>query len=282
MINDTMIANGIGLVKTYLPNLFEYISEKDFEQYLRKSYNYSEENGGGTPYNNFLVTFFKLIEEHYTNSSFEIREEFGYFNFLLGKFKEFGNPKNFRSLILSTLNNFKSNNFKHVLGEIAACVNISNKANFVKYETVFDNGKSIDFHFEMEKQDFYIDVVSFDFNSKKYEKEKFKKFLDGRLLQKFEYKSKKLSDDLKKRIVIYPILYGFTIEIIKEQEEYLKSIHLARFDKIGFQSFEPKCFGNIQGTFFNLFSIDEIVNFEKYYKSNNKSQIGSLRAQYEQ
>jgi len=265
-----MIENGIGVIKTYLPNLFVYISEKEFEKYLRKSYIHSEENGGRTPHNNFLVTFFKLIEEHYTNTSSELREEFGYFNFLLGKHKEFGNPKNFKNLIISTLNNFKSNNFKHILGEIAACVDISNKANFIKYETVLENGKSIDFHFEMEKHDFYIDVVSFEFDAKKYEKENFKKFLDGRLLQKFEDKSKNLSDDLKKQIVVYPILYGFTVEIIKEQEEYLKSIHLARFDNIGFQSFEPKCFGKIQGTFFNLFSIDEIVNFEKYYKSNRQ------------
>lgn len=266
MITDTMIANGIGLMKMYLPNLFEFISENEFEQYLRKSYNHSEEHGGGTPYNNFLVTFFKLIEEHYTNSSSEIRNEFGYFNFLLGKFKEYGNARDFKNLILSSLNNFKANNFKHILGEIAACVDLSNKGKFIKYERVLENGKSLDFHFQMENQDFYIDVVNIDFDASKYEKENFQKFLDGRLLQKFESKSINLSDETKTQIVIYPILYGFTVEIIKEQEEYLKAIHLSRFPKVGFQSFEPKCFGNIQGTFFNLFSIDEIVNFEKYYK----------------
>ncbi|MFW0739928.1 hypothetical protein [Flavobacterium sp. T12S277] len=266
MINDTIIKNGIGLMKMYLPNLFEYISEKEFEQFLRKSYNHSEEHGGGTPNNNFLVTFFKLIEEHYINTSSDIRNEFGYFNFLLDKFLEFGNNKNFKSLILAALNNFKSSNFKHVLGEIAACVDLSSKANFLKYEKVLDNGKSIDFHFEKQKHNFYVDVVSFDFDIKKYEKENFKKFLDGRLLQKFESKSTNLNNKIKEHIVIYPILYGFTVKIIKEQEEYLKSIHLTRYLKNGFQSFEPKCFGNIQGTFFNLFSIDQIVNFEKYYK----------------
>lgn len=262
MITDTMIANGIGLMKMYLPNLFEFISEKEFEQYLRKSYNHSEEHGGGTPYNNFSVTFFKLIEEHRFNSSSEIRNEFGYFNFLLGKFKEFGNAKDFKNLIISTLNNFKANNFKHILGEIAAYVDFTNKATFVKYEKVLDNGKSLDFHFEEGKQDFYIDVVNIDFEASKYEKENFQKFLDGRLLQKFESKSINLCDEAKTHIVIYPILYGFTVEIIKEQVEYLKSIHLSKFSKNGFQSLEPKCFGNIHGTFFNLFSIDEIVNFE--------------------
>ncbi|WP_333696502.1 hypothetical protein [Flavobacterium sp.] len=40
MITDTMITNGIGLMKIYLPNLFEFNSENEFEQYLRKSYNH--------------------------------------------------------------------------------------------------------------------------------------------------------------------------------------------------------------------------------------------------
>jgi hypothetical protein len=266
MITETIITNGIGIMKIYLPNLFEFISEKEFEQYLRKSYNHTEELGGGTPYNNFLVTFFRLIEEHKTNSSLDIRNEFGYFNFLLGKFKEIGKSKNFKDLILATINNFEVNNFKHILGEIAACVDFNNKAKFVKYESILKNGKSLDLHFEMENHDFYIDVVSIDFDLSKYEKENFQKFLDGRLLQKFECKSVNLEDEVKMHIIIYPILYGFTVEIIKEQEEYLKSIHHSRFSKNGFQSFEPKCFGNIQGTFFNLFTIDEIVNFEKHYK----------------
>lgn len=261
-----MIFNGIGIMKMYLPNLFEFISEKEFEQFLRKSYLHSEKHGGGTPYNNFLVIFFKLIEEHCTNSSTKIRDEFKYFNFLLGKFIEFGKTKDFKDLIMSTINNFKANNFKHILGEIAACIDISNKAMFLKYEKVLENGKSLDFHFRAGRHDFYIDVVNIDFDASKYEKNKFQKFLDRRLLQKFESKSINLSAEIKTNIVIYPILYGFTVEIIKEQEEYLKSIHHSTFIKNGFQSFEPKCFGNIQGTFFNLFSIEEIINFKKYYK----------------
>lgn len=261
-----MIANGIGIMKLYLPNLFEFISEKEFEQYLRKSYKHTEEHGGGTPYNNFLVTFFKLIEEHKTKSSSDIRNEFGYFDFLLGKFKEFVDTKNFKDLILSTIDNFKVNNFKHILGEIAACVDLNNKAKFIKYERVLENGKSFDLHFEIENFDFYIDVVNIDFDPSKYEKENFQKFLDGRLLQKFECKSVNLKDEAKRHIVIYPILYGFTFEIIKEQEEYLKSIHLFRFPENGFQSFEPKCFGYVKGTFYNLFTIDEIVKFEKHQK----------------
>ena len=265
MITDTMIENGTGLVRMYLPNLFNFISDKEFEKYLRKSYKHSEKQNFET-LNNFLSTFFMLVEEHRINTSSEIRNEFGYFNFLLGKFKEFENNKNFKSLILATLYNFEFNNFKHVLGEIAAYVDLSREANFVKYERKFDNGKSLDFHFEMGKQNFYIDVVNIDFEEEKYEKENFQKFLDRRILQKFESKSINLKDEAKERIVIYPILHGFTVEIIKEQEEYLKSIHISSFSKNSFQCFEPKCFGNIQGTFFKLFSIDEIVNFEKYYK----------------
>jgi len=264
MITEPMFTNGINVIKTYLPNIFLFLTEKDFEIFLRKSY---EHTGGiGTTNNNFIVTFFMLIEEIKQNKSEDVRNEFGYFNFLLGKFSEIGKNKKFKELIISSLNNFSANNFKHILGEIAACLNINSKAEFVKYEKIFENGKSLDFHFKMYNHDFYIDVVNIDFDAKKYEKENFQKFLDGRLLQKFEDKSKNLSDEVKSQIIIYPILYGFSVEIIKEQEEYLKSIHLAKYHKNGFQSYEPKCFGNIQGTFFKLFTIDEIANFEKHFK----------------
>lgn len=266
MINKTIIANGVGLMKVYLPNLFLYISEKEFELFLQKAHQHSTKNGGGTPNNNFLATFFMLVDEHYTNNSNDIRNEFGYFNFLLGEFQKFENGKKFKSLILAAIYNFKSSSFKHILGEIAACIDLSIKADFVQYEKVLDNGKSIDFHFKhSQNQDFYIDVVNIDFNIEKYEKENFKKFLDGRLLQKFEDKSANLDNHVKNQIIIYPILYGFTPEIIKDQEDYLKLIHLTRYPTAGFQSFDPKLFGNIQGTFFNLFSIDQIVNSKKYY-----------------
>ncbi len=259
-----MITTGINVIKTYLPNIFLFLTEKDFEIFLRKSY---EHTGGiGTAKNNFIVTFFMLIEEIKQNKSEDVRNEFGYFNFLLGKFSEIGINKKFKELIIASLNNFSANNFKHILGEIAACLSINSKAEFVKYEKKFENGKSLDFQFKMDNHDFYIDVVNIDFDAKKYEKENFQKFLDGRLLHKFEDKSKNLSDEVKSQIIIYPILYGFSVEIIKEQEEYLKSIRLAKYHKKGFQSYEPKFFANIQGTFFKLFTIDEIANFEKHFK----------------
>lgn len=264
MITEQMIMNGINVMKTYIPNLFIFLKEKDIETFLRKSYKHT--GGIGRTKNNFIVTFFMLIDEIKENKSEVIRNEFGYFNFLLGKFNEIGNNKKFKELIIASLNNFSSNNFKHILGEIAACGDISSKADFVEYEKDFENGKSLDFHFKKENLDFFIDVVNIDFNAEKYEKENFQKFLDGRLLQKFNDKSINLSDELKKQIIIYPVLYGFTVEIVKEQEAYLNSIHLTRYHKNGFQSFEPRFFGNIQGTFFNLFSIDQIVNSEKYYK----------------
>lgn len=264
MLTEQMVKNGINIMNIYIPNLFLFLKEKDIENFLRKSHKHT--GGIGTANNNFIVTFFMLIEEISENKSKIIRNEFGYFNFLLGKFNEIGNNKKFKELINASLNNFSSNNFKHILGEIAACVDITAKGDFVQYEKILENGKSLDFHFRKEKLDFYIDVVNIDFDAKKYEKENFQKFLDRRLKQKFEDKSINLSNELKTQIIIYPILYGFTLEIVKEQEEYLKSIHLSKYHKNGFQSFEPRSFGNIQGTFFNLFSIDEIVNFEKYYK----------------
>jgi hypothetical protein len=78
---------------------------------------------------------------------------------------------------------------------------------------------------------------------------------------KFRNKTIKLVDkELQKDIYIYPILWGFTTEIIKEQAEYLINISNSTLEQNDFQSFAPKAFGNIQGTFFNLFSIEQIVN----------------------
>ena len=107
-----------------------------------------------------------------------------------------------------------------------------------------------------------IDVLTIDYNKDKYEKEKFKAFFDGRLRVKFENKSKDLDSDMKNKIFIFPILSGCTTEIITEQSEYLKNVSSSTIEKDGFQTFPPRAFGNVQGTFFSLFTIDEIINPE--------------------
>lgn len=268
-----MIQNSIGLIKLYFPNLFKYLSEKEFTTFLSKAYIHTQKFNGGTSNNNFIVTFFKLIEEHKINQSNDIRNEFGYFNYLLGEFTKYSNQKEFRNLLLSVLYNFEINNFHHTLGEIAVCLDLSQHGNFQKYERTLDNGKSVDFEFlSNEGKIVYVDVVTIDYNKRRYEKEKFQDFFDNdRLKVKFNSKSKNLDKETKRKIFIFPILSGFTIEIIKEQSEYLKNISNSTIEKNSYQSFAPRAFGNVQGTFFSLFSIEQIINHEEIKKIKTAS-----------
>ncbi|MEP5341025.1 MAG: hypothetical protein ABJL44_00975 [Algibacter sp.] len=274
MLTKTMIDNSIGLIKTYCPNLFLFLNEKEFTTFLSKAIEHTEKNNGGTPNDNFIVTFFKLLNEHKSNESNEIRNEFGYFNYLLGEFDKYENKKEFKNLLLGVLYNFKSNNFHHTLGEIAACLDLNLKHKFKKYERILDNQKSIDFEFiDGNGKLMLIDVLTIDYKKERYEKEKFKVFLDGRLRAKFENKSKDLDSDTKNKIFIFPILSGFTIEIIKEQSEYLRNVSNLTIEKDGFQTFPPKAFGNVQGTFFSLFTIDEIIDPKKIKKNYSQHNV---------
>ena len=110
-------------------------------------------------------------------------------------------------------------------------------------------------------------------NKDRYEKENFKTFFDGRLRVKFENKSKDLDSATKKKIFVYPILSGCTTEIIKEQSEYLKNVSSSTIEKDGFQTFPPRAFGNVQGTFFSLFTIDEIIDPELIKKNYSQHSI---------
>jgi hypothetical protein len=263
MITDAMISNSIGIAEEYFPNLFNYLSKGDFETFIKKAYEHTAKFNGGTPNNNFIVTFFKLLEEHDRNESNAIRNEFGYFNYLLGEFSNYSNQKEFKSLLIGALYNFEKSDFHHSLGEIGACLDLSRERIFKKYEQPLANGKSIDFVFSSKDgSSIYVEVLNIDYNKSRYEKEKFQLFLDKRLSDKFSSKSIGLDSETKKKIYIYPILNGFTTQIIKEQSEYLRNITKASIEKNSYQSFSPKSFGNIQGTFFNLFSIDEIENPE--------------------
>ncbi|WP_179019404.1 hypothetical protein [Winogradskyella forsetii] len=231
-------------------------------------------NNGGTPNNNFIVTFFSLLKEHKSNNSNEIRNEFGYFNYLLGEFAKYENKKEFKNLLLGVLYNFKSNNFHHTLGEIAVCLDLNLKFKFEKYERILGNEKSIDFEFiDDNGKSMLIDVLTIDYKKERYEKEKFKNFLDGRLREKFEDKSKKLDSEIKSKVFVFPILSGFTNEIIKEQSEYLKKVNNSTIEVDGFQTFPPRAFGNVQGTFFSLFTIDEIIDPEKIKKNYSQHSI---------
>ncbi len=274
MLTKTMIDNSIGLIKTYCPNLFLFLKEKEFKTFLTRAIEHTEKNNGGTPNNNFIITFFKLLNEHKSNTSNEIRNEFGYFNYLLGEFAKYENNKEFKNLLLGVLYNFKSSNFHHTLGEIAVFLDLSLKHKFEKYEQILVNQKSIDFEFiDTNSESMLIDVLTIDYKKDRYEKEKFKAFLDGRLRVKFEDKSKDLDSCTKNKIYVFPILSGFTVEIIKEQSEYLKNVSNSTIEIDGFQTFSPRVFGNIQGTFFSLFTIDEIIDPEKIKKLQPKQYL---------
>lgn len=263
-----MTENSIGLIKKYCPNLFLYMNEAEFITFLSKAIEYTENNGGGTPNNNFIVTFFKLIEEFRTDKTNEIRSEFAYFNHLLGKFKDYGNKIEFKNLLIGVLYNFQSNNFHHTLGEIAVCLDLCINYTFKKYERILKNESSIDFEFTNESGEIIlVDAYTIDYNKERYEKDKFKTFLDYRLKEKFKAKTKDLDLETKRKIFVFPILSGFTIDIIKEQSDYLKKVSNSTIEKNDFQTFPPRAFGNVQGTFFCLFSIDEIIAPDKIRKN---------------
>lgn len=266
-----MIENSIGLINQYCPNLFLFLNKKEFITFLSKAIEHTEKNNGGTSNNNFIVTFFKLIDEHRSNESNYIRNEFSYFNYLLGEFADYENKREFKNLLLGVLYNFKSNNFHHTLGEIAVCLDLSLKYKFEKYERILENQKSLDFEFiNTNEESILIDVLTIDYNKDRYEKENFKTFFDGRLRVKFEDKSKGLDSDTKKRIFVFPILSGCTAEIIKEQSEYLNNVSFSTIEKDGFQTFPPRAFGNVQGTFFSLFTINEIIEPETIRKNHSQ------------
>jgi len=273
MLTTTIIKNSIGLIHKYCPNLFLYITEKEFITFLSKAFEYTKNNGSGASYNNFIGTFFKLLEEHKFNNTYAIRNEFGYFNHLFGQFQKYGNKREFKNLLIGVLYNFKSNNFHHTLGEIAVCLDLCKNYDFKKYERILKNNSSIDFEFIDNGEIILFDAYTIDFKKEKYEKGKFKKFLDYRLKIKFEDKTSNLDLETKRKVFVYPILSGFTAEIIKEQSEYLKIISNSTIEKEGFQTFSPRIFGNVQGTFFNLFTIDEIIDPEKIRKNYSQHSV---------
>lgn len=274
MLTEKIIENSLNLINQYCPNLLIYLRKEEFISFLSKAIEHTENHNGGTPDNSFIVTFFKLVEEVRFNKSFTIRYEFSYFNHLLGEFSKYENKKEFRNLIRAVLFNFRSNNFHHILGEIAACLDLSLKLTFNKYEQTLTNNKSVDFEFFNINNDIiYIDVLTIDYNKAKYERENFETFLHNRLKAKFESKTENLDLNIKKKFFVYPILSGFTIEIIKEQSDYLIFLKDSILEKDGFQTFPPRVFGSIQGTFFNLFYIDEIIDPEKIKKRYRKHMI---------
>lgn len=269
MLNETIIGNCKKLFQLYMPNLLSLLTENEFLNFIEKAYNFTIKHDGKTANGNFVATFLMLVEEVAKNESEEIRNELGYFNFLLGEFAKIEKNKEFKNLVLGVVNNFEKNDFKNVLGEIAACLALSNDAELVKYERVQENNKSMDFEFkDVEGNLFLVEVLNIEYKSDKYEKgAPFEKFICHRLEDKFNEKSIDLSDDDKSRILIFPIIQGFSIQIVRENLLFLTTINKKRFPKDKFNSFNPKAFAKVQGTYFSLFTMEEIAVGE--LKCNN-------------
>lgn len=261
MLTQTMINNSIKLFQTYLPNLLKIITEKDLLQFLNKADEFLLINDGKTGNANFLAVFLMLIEEVKENKSYELRNELGFFNHLLGKFQKFEKNKEFKNLVLSVINNFNKNDFKNVLGEIAACLHLSAENLLLKYEKIISNQVSIDFEFKNKTEEiFLVDVLNIDYDRTRYEKgEPFEKFITGRLQSKFNEKTKKLDYEEKHKIFIFPIIHGLTIEIVQENLSFLTTINLGSNPFYSFQSFNPMAFAKVQDSFFSLFSMEKIA-----------------------
>ena len=269
MLNEIIIGNCKKLFQLYIPNLLSLLTENEFLNFIEKAYNFTIEHDDKTANRNFVANFLMLVKEVAKNESEEIRNEFGYFNFLLGEFAKVDNNKEFKNLVLGVINNFEKNDFKNVLGEIAACLVLSNKAELVKYERVQENNKSMDFEFkDAEGNLFLVEALNIEYKSDKYEKgAPFEKFICHRLENKFNEKSINLSDNDKCRILIFPIIHGISIQIVRENLSFLTTIYKKRFPKDKFNSFNPMAFAKVQGTYFSLFTMEEIAVGE--LKHNN-------------
>ena len=149
----TIKKNSINLLKTYLPNLFIYLTESDIELFVDKSILYTNKLNFTELKGSFLASFFLLLREHKENQQSITRKEFGYMNHLIGKFAQV-NPKSkhFIDLLKATIYNFEEHSFLNAMGEIAACLTIMDyPCIFSKYEETLSNGKSVDFKFVREK-----------------------------------------------------------------------------------------------------------------------------------
>lgn len=249
----------IAIIKLYCPNLLDFISEKEFRVFIRKSINNTSRNGNT---NNFSLTFFRLVKEHATNESRIIRAEFKYFNYVLGKFLRLAKNKAFKDLLIGVMLNFKQSNFKNILGEIGAAVTLSTVLKLNEYEKSLSNGKSVDFEFiDNANKIVLIEVLNIEFDPTRYDNPQlFQKFICGRLKQKFDDKTLNLDDGEKAKLYIFPVLHGFTEDIIRENADFLNNLYKREFKEIGFNSCIPRVFIKIQDTYFDFFSTKQITN----------------------
>lgn len=228
-MHKTKIQNTKNILELYCPNLLFYINDKDIKKLIERSYNQSLKNKDEA-IEGFMKVIFMLIIEYKENKATNIRKEFWYFNYLLGKALEIlGDSKAFKELIISLLLNLKTNNFINGLSEIAVLVDCIDRENLslLHYEFVLSNGKSIDLQLiDSDNNDFYIEILNIFFNNSKYESSnKFIAFIEKRLQDKFLDKTKGLNNSYTKKVYIAIVIHGLTTEIILENNLFFKNVN---------------------------------------------------------
>jgi hypothetical protein len=239
---ETITTNSIGLIKLYCPNLFRFITEAEFSDFIRKSYQFVEENEGKEKRANFLSSLLELSIEHVENNSKQIRIEYVTLNVLLteGIFNQFG--KKLKGLIKGSILNFSDQLILDVMGELGACSALSSKFYFENYEHILSNGKSIDFVFSQQKNHMFIEILNIKIDASKYQEKDFNLFLSKRVLDKYRTKTKGLPLEEKEKVCIFPVLHGATLTLIQEQKQILSNFIDYMKNEYEIKSFSPFTF----------------------------------------
>ncbi|PKV51908.1 hypothetical protein ATE84_4008 [Aquimarina sp. MAR_2010_214] len=267
-MNITVIkANGLEIIKLYIPNLLLYLTKREIEDFIEKGYNYSLTIEEGTHINNFLGLFLQLVKSHFGKGSEIFLNEIKIFDYLIGKFHSVvGENKGFKSLLLGNINDFKQNNFLNSLSEIAALLELTKQYSFLNYEAPLPNGKTIDFQLKNIKtgKEILIDVVSIYFDPLRYENKKgIRKFINHRINTKYDSKVNGLGKSHKSDIYIFPVyhdvsgLHKKSQAILESNKKFLLSIKRKNCFLIKNKTFKIHFFVNSNFEKYNLVAASE-------------------------
>lgn len=234
---ETVIKNCLGLINTYCPNIFRFITETEFTDFIKKAYLFTEENDGVERKANFLSSFLELAKEHSLNNSNQIRTEYGTLNYLFEEGAKRNLGKKFKDLVKSSILNFSNQSILDVMGELGACITLSDSYRLQNYEHKLQNGKLIDFVVTNQLSTIFIDILNVKIDIDRYDKNKFESFLSKRVIDKFNDKTLNLPTKEKENIYILPILHGLNQNVINDQSQFF-----TKFDSVMKNDFNLNCF----------------------------------------
>jgi hypothetical protein len=234
---ETIIKNSLGLINTYCPNIFRFITETEFTEFIKKAYLFTEENDGIERKANFLSSFLELSKEHSLNNSNQIRTEYGTLNYLLEEGVKRNLGRKFKDLVKSSILNFSDQAILDVMGELGACIALSDSYRLQNYEHRLQNGKYIDFVFTNQSSNIFVEILNVKINIDRYEKIGFISFMKKRVIDKYNDKVQNLPTIEKENIYILPVLHGLNQNVIQEQYQYF-----SKFDRIMKSDFNLNCF----------------------------------------